>query len=111
MDAPEGTNLKLYRTMLSVTQELEKVNRIAWSLSGKPEDICGVIGLSIPDYTDETLIKEIELRCSQIEERRRYIAGLQNGEAGRTMATEHYATQLYQRYCTRTHVNNSLLSG
>lgn len=99
MDAPEGTNLKLYRTMLSTMRELEKVNRIAWSLSGKPEDICGVIGLSIPDYSDETLIKEIEMRCNQISECKRYIAELRGGPNARQLTTENQADLLYRRYC------------
>lgn len=99
MEPPVGTNMKLWSILGSIVRELEKINATAWYLSKDPKDTCGVICCAIPDYTDATLIKEIEMRVGQIEERKRYIAGLQNGEAGHAFACEQRADELYQKYC------------
>lgn len=99
MDAPAGTNLKLYRIMTSLMRELEKISSQAWYLSGEEKDTCGTIGLAIADYSDESLIRQIEMRANQIEERKRYIAGLNGGAASHQRVAEAQADAIYQRYC------------
>lgn len=99
MEPPVGTNMKLWRILGCVVRELESINSQAWYLSQDPKDTCGSIGYAIPDYTDGTLIKEIEMRVGQIEERKRYIAGLHGGEQGHRRACDFRADELYQKYC------------
>ncbi|QZE57240.1 hypothetical protein MPK71_gp031 [Erwinia phage pEa_SNUABM_1] len=99
MDAPIGTNMKLWSILCSLTRELERINTEAWGLSKDPKDTCGAIGIALPDYNEPTLIKEIEMRATQIEKRKRYIAGIQHGDAAYTLACEQRADELYQKYC------------
>lgn len=99
MRGPEGTNQKLYRIMISLMKELERINSQAWYLSKDDKDTCGLIGLALADYSDESLIREIEMRANQIEERKRYIAGLHGGTDGHRRATDAQADAIYQRYC------------
>lgn len=99
MDCPEGTNKKLWSILNSVVRELEKISSQAWYLSQDEKDTCGAIGHAFADYSDESLIKQIEMRASQIEERKRYIAGLHGGAEGHCRVTEMQADAIYQRYC------------
>ncbi|QZE59269.1 hypothetical protein MPK66_gp025 [Erwinia phage pEa_SNUABM_2] len=100
MQGPEGTNQKLVTILRAVTKELEKINSTAWYLSGESKDTCGVIDpFAIPDWSDEGLIKEIERRELQINERKRYIAGLNGGADGHRRTTDTQADAIYQRYC------------
>ena len=100
MQGPEGTNQKLVTVLRAVTQELEKINSIAWYVSKDAKDTCGCIDpFAIPDWSDEGLIKEIERRECQINERKRYIAGLHGGADGHSRAASAQADAIYQRYC------------
>lgn len=94
------TNQKLIFILKALTRKLEEVNALAWSISKDPKDTCGAIDMSaISDYSDEGLIKEIEIRANQIEERKRYIAGLHGGADGHCRAANSQADELYQKYC------------
>ena len=100
MTPQHEANPKLKRVLYSVVSELEKISSIAWYTSKDAKDACGVIDPSaIPDWSDEALIVEIERRTLQIEERKRYIAGLHGGADGHRRAAEHRADELYQKYC------------
>lgn len=93
-------NPKLKRILFSIVKELEKINSLAWYVSEDAKDTCGAICPStIPDWSDEGLIVEIERRTLQIEERKRYIAGLHGGADGHRRAAEVRADELYQKYC------------
>lgn len=96
----ENANKKLVAILGSVTRELESINSQAGHLSKDPKDTCGVIDpFAFKDWSDEGLIKQIEMRVGQIEERKRYIAGLHGGEEGHSRACEFRADELYHKYC------------
>lgn len=100
MTPQHEANPKLKRVLFSVVTELEKISAIAWYISKDAKDTCGAIcPSSIEDWSDEALIVEIERRTLQIEERKRYIAGLHGGAEGHQRAAEHRADELYQKYC------------
>ena len=92
-------NQKLIFVLRALTRKLEEINARAWHLSKDSKDTCGTIANDLPDCSDETLIKHIEMRVSQIEERKRYIAGLHGGEEGHSRACEFRADELYHKYC------------
>lgn len=94
------SNPKLIFVLKALTRKLEELNTLAWSISKDGKDACGAIDMSaIEDYSDEGLIKEIEIRANQIEERKRYIAGLHGGADGHCRAANRQADELYQKYC------------
>lgn len=100
MTPQHEANPKLKRVLASIVQELGRINVVAWDISKDPKDACGPIcASSIPDWSDEALIREIERRTLQIEKRKRYIAGLHGGADGHQRAAEHRADELYQKYC------------
>ncbi len=99
---PENeANPKLKSILNSIVRELERINSNAWYLSKDAKDTCGVITTTLPDWSDESLIAEIEMRTLQIEERKRYIAGLHGGAEGHQRACEIRADELYHKYCGR----------
>ena len=100
MQGPEGTNQRLVTILAAVTKKLELLCITAWDVSKDGNDTCGVIDpFAISDWSDEGLIKEIERRECQINERTRYIAGLHGGADGHRRATDAQADAIYQRYC------------
>ncbi|WAK44437.1 hypothetical protein [Erwinia phage vB_Ea_2910A] len=102
MTPEHEANPKLKRVLFSIVRELEKISAVAWYVSKDEKDACGVIcPSSIPDWSDEALIVEIERRTLQIEERKRYIAGLHGGAESHQRAAEYRADELYQKYCSK----------
>ena len=92
-------NQKLIFVLKALTRKLEEINTQAWRLSKDSKDTCGTIANELPDYSDETLIKHIEMRANQIEERKRYIAGLSGGADAHCIAANNQADELYRKYC------------
>lgn len=101
MFVPHDANKKLVTILGAVTRELEKLQSIAWYTSKNDKDVWGVIDpYAIPDWSDEGLIKEIERRESQINERKRYIASLHGGADGHRRAADAQADAIYKRHCS-----------
>ncbi|QYW03333.1 hypothetical protein pEaSNUABM34_00031 [Erwinia phage pEa_SNUABM_34] len=97
MEAPEGTNLKLWSIAKRMDRVLEHVAREAWFVSGDPKDTCGAVAWA-GNFDDESLIAHIEMRAAQIEERRRYTTRIRQGSTAYTVALENHADAIYAKY-------------